>query len=189
MLASNNGDPRQCAANLLKLTRGENPYDRIKGIDAAITDAPSASARYDAIAEAEWVLDTYEPRVEVEGIDFEAPDAQGGDFSTITQGWKSKGNRHRRGYKAPLPPDCSQWIGIDRLRLGKCLRHCGSLYCCRLWLYCGGQNSQGKELGHKVRNRPDDPELGEVQKIHGTENRRRSRPLERDHKLGENLRS
>ena len=37
MLASNNGDPRQCAANLLKLTRGENPYDRIKGIDAAIT--------------------------------------------------------------------------------------------------------------------------------------------------------
>lgn len=68
MLASNNGDPRQCAANLLKLTRGENPYDRIKGIDAAITDAPSASARYDAIAEAEWVLDTYEPRVEVEGI-------------------------------------------------------------------------------------------------------------------------
>ena len=40
MLASNNGDPRQCAANLLKLTRGENPYDRIKGIDAAITDAP-----------------------------------------------------------------------------------------------------------------------------------------------------
>ena len=78
MLASNNGDPRQCAANLLKLTRGENPYDRIKGIDAAITDAPSASARYDAIAEAE-------PRVEVEGIDFEAPDAQGGDFSTITQ--------------------------------------------------------------------------------------------------------
>ena len=76
MLASNNGDPRQCAANLLKLTRGENPYDRIKGIDAAITDA---------IAEAEWVLDTYEPRVEVEGIDFEAPDAQGGDFSTITQ--------------------------------------------------------------------------------------------------------
>lgn len=108
---------------------------------------------------------------------------------SFLQGWKSKGNRHRRGYKAPLPPDCSQWIGIDRLRLGKCLRHCGSLYCCRLWLYCGGQNSQGKELGHKVRNRPDDPELGEVQKIHGTENRRRSRPLERDHKLGENLRS
>ena len=62
MLASNNGDPRQCAANLLKLTRGENPYDRIKGIDAAITDAPSASARYDAIAEAEWVLDTYASR-------------------------------------------------------------------------------------------------------------------------------
>ena len=107
----------------------------------------------------------------------------------LSQILRIDGNRHRRGYKAPLPPDCGQWIGIDRLRLGKCLRHCGSLYYCRLWLYYGGQNSQGKELSHKVRNRPDDPELGEVQKIHCTENRRRSRPLERDHKLGENLRS
>ncbi|NNJ30083.1 early E1A protein [Lacrimispora defluvii] len=85
MLASNNGDPRQCAANLLKLTRGENPFERIKGIDAAITDAPSASAQYDAIEEAEWVIDTYEPRVEIEGIDFDAQEAQSGDFSTITQ--------------------------------------------------------------------------------------------------------
>lgn len=54
-------------------------------VQFTLEHAPSASARYDAIAEAEWVLDTYEPRVEVEGIDFEAPDAQGGDFSTITQ--------------------------------------------------------------------------------------------------------
>ena len=89
---------------------------------------------------------------------------------SFLQDWKSKGNRHRRGYEAPLSPDRSQWIRIDRLRLGKRLRHCRRLYCWRLWLYCGGQNGQGKELGHKVRNRPDDPELGEVQKIHGTEN-------------------
>lgn len=85
MLAKNNGDPRQCAANLLKITRGENPFERIKGIDSTITDAPSASAQYDAIAEIEWVLDTYEPRVKVEGIDFNTPDAQLGDFSTLTQ--------------------------------------------------------------------------------------------------------
>ena len=61
MLASNNGDPRQCAANLLKITRGENPFDRIKGLDATMTDAPSATAQNDAIAEAEWVLETYGP--------------------------------------------------------------------------------------------------------------------------------
>lgn len=85
MLASNNGEPRQCAANLLKITRGENPFDRIKGIDAAITDAPGTSAQYDAIAETEWLLETYEPRVEIEGIDFNAQDAQGGDFSTLAQ--------------------------------------------------------------------------------------------------------
>ena len=57
----------------------------MRGQSPETYERPSASARYDAIAEAEWVLDTYEPRVEVEGIDFEAPDAQGGDFSTITQ--------------------------------------------------------------------------------------------------------
>ena len=85
MLASNNGDPRQCAANLLKITRGETPFDRIKGLDATMTDAPSATAQNDAIAEAEWVLETYEPRVEIEAAKFTAPDAQLGDFSTLTQ--------------------------------------------------------------------------------------------------------
>lgn len=85
MLAKNNGDPRQCAANLLKITRGENPYERIKGISATVTDEPSASAQYDAVAEIEWTLDTYEPRVEVEGVDVNAPEAQLGDFSTLTQ--------------------------------------------------------------------------------------------------------
>ena len=85
MLAINNGDPRQCAANLLKITRGENPFERIKGIKATITDAPSTSAQYDAIEAAEWVLDTYEPRVKVENIDLNAPDAQKGDFSTMVQ--------------------------------------------------------------------------------------------------------
>ena len=85
MLASNNGDPRQCAGNLLKITRGENPFDRIKGINAAITDAPSVTAQYDAIAESEWVIDTYEPRVAIDTAELSAPDAQFGDFSALTQ--------------------------------------------------------------------------------------------------------
>lgn len=85
MLAKNNGDPRQCAANLLKITRGENPYERIKGISAAITDEPNASAQYDAVAETEWVLNTYEPRVKADGVDFNAPEGQLGNFSTLAK--------------------------------------------------------------------------------------------------------
>lgn len=85
MLASNNGDPRQCAANLLKITRGENPYERIKGIDAKLTDAPSATAKKNTIADIEWVLDSYEPRVEIEEIDVNASDSQRGDFSSMAK--------------------------------------------------------------------------------------------------------
>lgn len=84
MLARNNGDPRQCAANLLKITRGENPFERIKGIDSKLTDAPSVMAKHDTIADIEWVLDSYEPRVEVEKIDVNGIEAQRGDFSSIT---------------------------------------------------------------------------------------------------------
>ena len=33
MKASGNGTPQTCVQNLLKTTRGEVPYERIKGID------------------------------------------------------------------------------------------------------------------------------------------------------------
>lgn len=85
MLASNNGDPRQCAANLLKITRGENPFERIKGIDAKLTDSSGVSTKQEMIADIEWVLASYEPRVEVEEIDVNAIDAKRGDFSSMTK--------------------------------------------------------------------------------------------------------
>lgn len=85
MKASNNGDPRQCAANLLKIARGENPFERIKGICTAIIDTQSNLAQYDTIAEVEWVLETYEPRVEVEDVNISDKEIQSGDLSTIVK--------------------------------------------------------------------------------------------------------
>ena len=36
MKASGNGTPQTCVQNLLKTTRGEVPYERIKGIDRTL---------------------------------------------------------------------------------------------------------------------------------------------------------
>ena len=80
MKSSGNGTPDQCAVNLLLITRGEVPYDRIKGRDATLVDAPTTISAEKAEADAEWLLSTYEPRMAVEWIDISAALASAGDF-------------------------------------------------------------------------------------------------------------
>lgn len=79
MKAHGNGTPETCAANLLHLTCGEVPYDRVRGRDGGMIDQPNAED--DIAADAEWVLETYEPRVTVENIEVNPSDASSGDFS------------------------------------------------------------------------------------------------------------
>lgn len=81
MKAHGNGNPETCAANLLRIVRGEVPFDRVRGRDGALVDQPNATD--DAIADAEWLLETYEPRVTVESAEVSADAPQMGDFSTF----------------------------------------------------------------------------------------------------------
>lgn len=81
MKAHGNGTPETCAANLLRIVRGEVPFDRVKGLDAALIDSPNAIE--DAIADAEWVLETYEPRANVESGEVNPENALTGDFSAF----------------------------------------------------------------------------------------------------------
>lgn len=81
MKAHGNGTPETCASNLLRIVRGEVPYDRVRGRDGALVDQPNATD--EAIADAEWVLETYEPRVNVESVEANPEDAFSGDFSTL----------------------------------------------------------------------------------------------------------
>lgn len=81
MLATGNGDPRVCVDNLLKTARYDVPYERIKGINTDYIDSPVAAESGDLVADAEWLIETYEPRVSVNKIDLE-PDGSGG-FSLI----------------------------------------------------------------------------------------------------------
>jgi len=81
MKSIGNGSPEQCAYNLLRISRGEVPYERLKGLSTATIDAPAAMATTDVEADAEWVVETYEPRVDVNSINLSASDISGGDFS------------------------------------------------------------------------------------------------------------
>ena len=80
MKASGNGTPQMCVQNLLKTTRGEVPYERIKGIDRSLIDQPSETAAPELAAEVEFVVETYEPRVKLTDVELVALAAEVGGF-------------------------------------------------------------------------------------------------------------
>ena len=82
MRSKNNGSPEVCVNNLVQIVRGEVPYDRIKGVGSQI-DRPIDQAGDDIVEDATWLIQTYEPRAEVENIEVTPDDAAGGHF-TIT---------------------------------------------------------------------------------------------------------
>ncbi|MCM1388091.1 MAG: hypothetical protein NC231_12245 [Bacillus sp. (in: Bacteria)] len=81
MQANGNGHPMQCVANLLRIVRGECTYDRIKGIDPSYIDQPETIVKPLIIADVEWLIKTYEPRVNLKSADIEALIAECGNFA------------------------------------------------------------------------------------------------------------
>lgn len=81
MKAKGNGDPATCVGNLLHLIRGEVPYERMKGLDPRLIDRPSSIAGPELVADAEWLIENYEPRVSLDSIDLEAALTQAGHFA------------------------------------------------------------------------------------------------------------
>lgn len=81
MKAHGNGNPETCASNLLRIVRGEVPYDRVRGRDGTLVDQPNATD--EAVADAEWVLETYEPRVNAESITGSGEAVKNGEFALL----------------------------------------------------------------------------------------------------------
>ena len=81
MKAHGNGTPETCAENLLRIVRGEVPFDRVRGRDGSLVDKPNAED--EAVADAEWLLETYEPRITAKSVEVIAAEAITGDFSLI----------------------------------------------------------------------------------------------------------
>lgn len=80
MKSSGNGDPATCVGNLLRLVRGEVPFERLKGLDPRLIDQPSSTAAPELLADAEWLIENYEPRVNLESINLMAELAAAGHF-------------------------------------------------------------------------------------------------------------
>ena len=68
MKSSGNGDIKTCVSNLLRTFRGEVPYERVKGIDPRMIDKPVETVRSEVQQDAWWLLETYEPRANIESI-------------------------------------------------------------------------------------------------------------------------
>lgn len=78
MKSSGNGLPDVCAANLLLTFRSEVPYERVKGLDPRLMDKPITEADPEIKQDAEWLLETYEPRARVNGFTLSPNDTCGG---------------------------------------------------------------------------------------------------------------
>lgn len=81
MRSSGNGKPAVCVSNLLRCVRGEVPYERIKGLDPRLIDTPFSEAEVAVQQDAEWLIETYEPRVEVNGVIVDPEVFANGGFS------------------------------------------------------------------------------------------------------------
>ena len=78
MRATGNGAPQVCVNNLLQVFRGEVPYERVKGLDPRLIDRPISSADAQLRQDADWLVDTYQPRAEIKSIPVSQSDADSG---------------------------------------------------------------------------------------------------------------
>ena len=90
MKASGNGAPNVCASNLLRIVRGEVPFERIKGLDPRLIDKPQLGAVTELESDAQWLIETYEPRAQLEGIQVAPSSAENGGF-IVTANIKEEG--------------------------------------------------------------------------------------------------
>ena len=80
MIGSGNGNVKLCVQNLLRIFRGECPYERVKGLDPRMIDKPMSEVEPDIRQDAEWLIETYEPRATINDISVSADEAVGGGF-------------------------------------------------------------------------------------------------------------
>ena len=85
MKATGNGTPQVCVNNLLKLFRGQVPYERVKGLDPRIIDKPFLTADTELRQDADWLVNTYEPRAEIRSITVTQTDSVNGGFSVSAE--------------------------------------------------------------------------------------------------------
>lgn len=84
MKSTGNSKQEQCVVNLLSITRGEVPYERLKGLDSRIIDRPSSTVAPEVRADMEWGLNTYEPRIDFNELNLMSILSKEGQFGIDT---------------------------------------------------------------------------------------------------------
>ena len=85
MKSSGNGHPAVCVNNLLRLFRGEVPYERVKGIDPRIIDQPKHIAEGALRQDADWLIETYEPRIQLNDVKINIETGQDGALTVTAE--------------------------------------------------------------------------------------------------------
>lgn len=80
MKATGNGATQQCVENLLSIIRGENPMERVKGIDTRFVDKIQDDAKEDIKEDVKWLLKTYEPRTSIENVEITVEEQENGQY-------------------------------------------------------------------------------------------------------------
>ena len=83
MRNSGNGNAAVCANNLVRISRGEVPFDRIRGVKFAEIAGKTIAENDDLADDIEWMVKTYEPRVSVDSVKIVIDDAENGQ-ATVT---------------------------------------------------------------------------------------------------------
>lgn len=78
MLSYGNGSAAKCVNNLVRISRGEVPYDRIKGVKLSQRIGKTIAAREEIADDAKWMVGVYEPRVNVESVKISVTDGVNG---------------------------------------------------------------------------------------------------------------
>lgn len=81
MLKKGNGRPERCVANLISMSRGECPYDRIKGINPDFVGMAYVEAKAQIKSDIKWLIRTYEPRVDIDNINVDDVVIRSGRFT------------------------------------------------------------------------------------------------------------
>ncbi|MDD3139621.1 MAG: early E1A protein [Lachnospiraceae bacterium] len=91
MLAKGNGKPAQCVKNLISMTRGECPYDRIRGLSNEFDEQPISIAKAMLKADIQWVVSTYEPRASIDDAELVNMVEESGAFKILINATVSGG--------------------------------------------------------------------------------------------------
>lgn len=61
------------------MIRGENPMERVKGVDVRHIDKLQKEAEIDIKEDVRWLIKTYEPRINIEDIEVKVAEQENGN--------------------------------------------------------------------------------------------------------------